>query len=66
MVWAECRWVVRGLRYTASRPMRRISVALLPQEIAQHAGAGKRMGQMQLVNSAHEGQFRPVDPKPEK
>jgi hypothetical protein len=27
MVWAECRWVVRGLRYTASRPRRRISAS---------------------------------------
>ena len=27
MVWAGCRWLVCGLRYRTSRPMRRIRVA---------------------------------------
>ena len=33
-------------------------VAFSPQEIAQHAGSGKRRGQMELVDPAHQRKIR--------
>jgi hypothetical protein len=32
--------------------------AFSPQEIAQHAGSGKRSGQMELVDPAHQRKIR--------
>jgi hypothetical protein len=33
--------------------------ALVPQEIAQHAGAGKRMKQVEFIQPTHQRQLRP-------
>jgi hypothetical protein len=51
---AEMRLPLQGLQAPAAHQCGHLpsshGVALLPQEIAQHAGASKRMGQMQRVD----------------
>ena len=58
---------MRGMRYTAvdahtphqGRDLPPPNgMTLLPEEITQHAGAGKRILQMQLVNPTHQRQCR--------
>jgi hypothetical protein len=59
---AEMRLPIQGLNTHAAHQGRHMpppnGLALLPQEIAQHAGAGKRMGQMQLVDPPHQRERR--------
>jgi len=58
----EMRLPIQGLNTHAPHQRGDMSssngVALLPQEIAQHPGAGKRMGQMQLVDPPHQRERR--------
>ena len=64
---AGCRWLVWGLRYSASMPLRAIRVGTrlrpilwlsLRKQVAHHPGSGTRRGQMQLVDPAHQRQIR--------
>jgi hypothetical protein len=59
---AEMRLPIQGLNTHAAHQGRHMpppdGLALLPQEITQHAGAGKRMGQMQLVDPPHQRERR--------
>jgi hypothetical protein len=63
MPLAGVRLAIQGLQAHASHqgghmpPPNRM--AFLPQQIAQHPGASKRMRQMQLIDPAHQRQIRP-------
>ena len=59
---AEMRLTIQGLQAHAAHQGRDVpppnGQALLPQEIAQHARTGKRMGQMPLVDPPHPREHR--------
>jgi len=62
---AEMRLPLQGLQAPAAHQCGHLpsshGVALLPQEIAQHAGASKRMGQMQRVDPPPQRASAPSD-----
>lgn len=60
---ARARLAIQGLQAHASHQGRHMSpsngLALLPQEITQHAGASKRMKQVEFIQPTHQRQLRP-------
>jgi hypothetical protein len=64
-----CRMSLAGVRFAiqcfdahtghhGTHPLASDLVAFSPQQVAQHSGSGKRRGQMELVDPAHQRKIR--------